>query len=115
MRASLLVAWVLRFIVAVAFFYFGFIHYRDPGYAAQFVVWGYPAGWHQFTSLIEVIGAVLIIIPTTTLVGVGLLGALLAAAIITLLIHDGGATVLIPLVVLVAVAALGWLRWSERV
>ncbi len=115
MNPNLLVAWVLRFTLAVGFLYFAFMHAFDPGYAAQFVVWGYPAGWQTLTAVGEAIGAILVLIPSMTLLGVALLGIILLAAIGTLLVHGATLAAVIPLGFLVAVLALGWLRWSDRV
>ena len=53
MRSSLLIAWVLRFVLAVAFFFYGYQHLFDPGYAAQFLIWGYPPGWHSVTGALN--------------------------------------------------------------
>jgi uncharacterized membrane protein YphA (DoxX/SURF4 family) len=47
--------------------------------------YGYPRGWHLVTGFLEIIGAVLLVIPSTRLYGAVLLGVVMLAAFITVL------------------------------
>ncbi|MHC0054708.1 DoxX family protein [Actibacterium sp. D379-3] len=53
----------------------------------SFTKMGYPPYWHIVTGVLELVGAVLVVIPATRLAGVLLLGAVLAAASVSLVIN----------------------------
>jgi uncharacterized membrane protein YphA (DoxX/SURF4 family) len=115
MRLSVLVAWFLRVVLCLAFLASGVMKFVDVGYAAQFAAWGYPAGFQYVAGSVEVIGALLLVVPSLTLVGVGILAADMVAATLTLLFNGGGGVVLVPLGFLVTLVALGWLRWRDHI
>ena len=72
---------------------------------SDFARWGFPRWWGVFTGALEVIGAILIALPASHLIGLALGAAIIAAAIITVLRHRDY-THLVPLAVFAALIAL---------
>ncbi|QND42013.1 hypothetical protein HB770_06245 [Rhizobium leguminosarum bv. viciae] len=78
------------------------------GTRSEFARWGYPRWWGIVTGGLEISSAVLIALPASRIVGVGLGAVIIGAAIFTVLRHRDHAH-LAPLsvfVTLIAVAAI---------
>lgn len=73
----------------------------DAAMAADFARWGYSDAFRVATALLQITGAVLLIVPATSFYGAALLGAIMVGAIATHLAHDPPAAAVSPLVVLV--------------
>ena len=73
--------------------------------AAQFVAWGYPGWFSQFTGLLELIAAVLLFLPKRRFWGASLMACVMTGAVVTHLIH-GEAANIGPAALLGVVAAL---------
>jgi uncharacterized membrane protein YphA (DoxX/SURF4 family) len=77
---------ILRVAVAAAFAIGGTINLAGRGSVKHdFERWGYPAGFNFICGGLELVGAVLLLGHTTRLWGLALLGAIMAAAIFTLI------------------------------
>jgi uncharacterized membrane protein YphA (DoxX/SURF4 family) len=79
-------ATILRVAVAAAFAIGGTINLAGRGAVKHdFARWGYPAGFNFVCGGLELVGAMLLLGHTTRLWGLALLGAIMAAAIFTLI------------------------------
>jgi uncharacterized membrane protein YphA (DoxX/SURF4 family) len=58
-----------------------------PATQSDFARWGYPRWWSRFTGGLEIMGAVLIALPVSRMVGLVLGAIIIAAAILTVLRH----------------------------
>lgn len=74
---------------------------------AEFVRWGYPAWWNFVTAALEILGAVLIVLPQTRILGLALGAVILLAAIATVTWRREYAH-LPPGVALLALIAIEW-------
>lgn len=95
----------LIFIVAALPKLGGFGFFEDA-----FERWGYPGWLEMGVGIIEFIGAVFLIIPTTAFFAAILLGAVMVGAIITHLFLGNPLNVFVPLLVLAALVFVGWAR-----
>ncbi len=70
--------------------------------------------FRYFTAVVEVLGAALILIPRTVLIGVALLAVTMASAagIVFLVLGQRGES-LFPALIFVGLIALGWKHWNE--
>jgi hypothetical protein len=68
--------------------------------------WGYPDGFHNVTAALELIAAILLIVPSTRIFGAALASCVMAAAIVTLLRAGLHKQTLLPGAVL-AISGLG--------
>ena len=76
-----------------------------PGTQSDFARWGYPRWWGRFTGGLEMISAVLIVLPVSRIVGLALGAVIIAAAVMTVLRHRD-LSHLVPLSVFVVLIAL---------
>ncbi len=76
-----------------------------PATQRDFVRWGYPSWWCRVTGALEVVSAVLIAVPVSREAGLVLGAVIVAAAVLTVLLHRGFSH-LVPLSVFVALLAL---------
>ena len=75
----------------------------DATMVADFQRWGYSDGFRTFTALIQIVGALALLLPWTSFYGAALLGGVLLGAIATHLRHDPPMTALSPATFLVLV------------
>ena len=84
----------------------------DAMHVANFDRWGYPSWFMYVTGLIEVVAALLILLPKTRFYGAALLVPTMIGAILTHIVGgDGLDTIIAPLVLL---ALVGFVAWTER-
>ncbi len=102
--------WALRGAIAVAFTIFGAEKFDAPLWAAFFRDVGIGQWFRYFTGAVEILGAVLVLLPVTATVGLALLAATMAGAA---LIHIFGDSV-IPVVFFSGLAAFGLSRLDRR-
>jgi uncharacterized membrane protein len=104
------VATVLPIIVAIAFGIGGIINLSGRSTIKRdFLRWGYPTGFNLVCGGLEVLGGLLLIGRTTRVWGLVLLGAIMIAAIVTLLRHKEPLRHVVPALgfsVLLALAAV---------
>ena len=81
-----------------------------PSTQKDFVRWGYPSWWCRVTGLLEISIAVIIAIPLSRTVGLGLGGAVIAVAAMTVVRHREYAN-LIPASIFMTMIALAF-AWS---
>jgi len=91
--------WVLRIGIAVIFLLFGSEKFStDPGspWIKLFAKMGTGPWLRYLTGIVEVVGAMLLLIPRTVLAGLALLGSAMAGAVLILVfvLHHPGSAVL---------------------
>ena len=75
-------------LLVAAFFGAGvFNAIGTSGRQSDFARWGYPRWWNIFTGGLEIMSAVLIVLPVSRIVGLTLGAAIIAAAVLTVLRH----------------------------
>ena len=109
-------AWILSLVLAVAFVIVGLANVTlQPRMVARFVSNGYPLWFVVVTGAIEIFGAVLVLVPTTSYIGAGLLASLTLGALISQFAHGQTRFVAIPLLLIVIALTTGTLRGWGRV
>lgn len=83
-------------------------------HVANFARWGYPGWFMYLTGAIEVLGAILILLPKTRFYGAALLTATMIGAIATHLVSGEAAMITAPLVLLLLSALVAWLTKPNR-
>ncbi len=98
-------AFVLRVLVAAFFVMMALKNLSgDATMVADFRRWGYSDGFRQLTAWMQIMGAVLLLLPSASFVGGVFLGGVLLGAIVTHAVHDPPMAALSPLVFLVLVS-----------
>lgn len=83
-------------------------------WSRNFEVWGYPGWFRVIVGWVEVLGAVLLVIPRTSLFAAGALAVTMTGATYTQLINGASLPVVIlPLVLLVLLASVVIVRWPH--
>jgi putative oxidoreductase len=109
MKAKVIAGWVITVLLAFVFVAAGLMKISgQPMMAANFQGWGYPLWFMTLTGTIEVIAAILLVIPRFAKYGYGLIACVMVGAILTHVTHFstaqapmfGGATVLLLLTIL---------------
>jgi uncharacterized membrane protein YphA (DoxX/SURF4 family) len=84
----------------------------QPMVVAEFALFGLPTWFMDLTGVLEVVSAVLVVIPRTSRIGAALIVCILACAIVEHVIHGQAGTGAGVLVLLLIAVALIWLRGS---
>jgi putative oxidoreductase len=109
------ITWVLSGLLALAFIGAGSAKLMSqPMMVQEFGVLGLPHWFLYVTGLIEVAGAVLVLVPRFAFIGAGLLVCTMVGAIFAHLTHGQAAMIGAPLVLLLLAAAVGTLRGWGR-
>jgi uncharacterized membrane protein YphA (DoxX/SURF4 family) len=109
------VTWALTILLALAFLGAGLAKLTSqPMMLDEFASFGYPVWFMYVTGVIEIISAVLLLVPRFAGIGAGLLVCVMLGAIVSHLTHGQALKAPVPVVLLVLVTTLGWLRgWSR--
>ncbi len=112
---SALTDWMVRGGVALVYVLFGtdkFPSGPDSQWVKLFHEIGAGDWFRYFTGVVEILGALLVLIPRTALIGLLLLAVTMAGAVAILcFLHRPGDAVF-PGFFLIGLAALAWTRWS---
>jgi putative oxidoreductase len=81
-----------------------------PGWVGRFSNWGYPDGFYFVVGVLEVVGVVALLIPRTAGRAAAGLLVIMIAALLTHLVNGEGIAVVRPLIVIVLLAPVLWLR-----
>jgi uncharacterized membrane protein YphA (DoxX/SURF4 family) len=113
MRA--ITTWVLSVILALAFVGAGAAKLSaQPMMVSEFVVFGYPQWFMYLTGLIEIVSAILLLVPRRAGIGAGLLVCVMVGALYSHLAHGQAAMIGAPVVLLILALIVGSLRgWSR--
>jgi putative oxidoreductase len=106
--------WVLTLLLALFFLYVGYKKLTGNEVTSQhFQDWGYALWLLKFVGVLEVLGALLLLFPSTTTSGAMLLSLVMIGASYTLLSHGIGKTLTITSICLVLLLVTGYLRWNQ--
>ncbi len=105
----------VSFLLALFFFSAGGSKLASPDAQMEaFLRWGYPGWFLYVTGLVEVAGAVLLLVPTVRLYGAALLACTMLGATVTHLRAGEMAAVPVPLVLLTFVGLIAWVSRPRR-
>jgi putative oxidoreductase len=103
-----LATWVLTVIVALAFLGASFAKFTaSPSMVTLFQSFNYPLWFMYVTGVLELAGAVLVLIPQRAIAGATLLSVIMAGAIISHLTHGQVAASAVPVVLLALCILVG--------
>src|SRR5579872_7297059 len=74
--------WLLRAAIAIAFVSFGMEKFTDPQWVGFFTRVGFGQWFRTFTGVVEILGAVLVLIPKTATAGLALLACTMGSAVL---------------------------------
>jgi len=103
-------------LALAAFFVVGsLINLVAPGSIyEEYLRWGYPHWFHFVTGSLELTAAILLIRAPTRLLGAALGGAVMLAALATVIVHGEYGRAVPPLVAATLSVVVGWLSWRNR-
>jgi uncharacterized membrane protein YphA (DoxX/SURF4 family) len=116
-RARTILLWVVTILISLGIGLAGLTKFTQPDHwQSLFAGWGYPRWFASVVGVLEVVGAIGLLIPRLAFYGAMLLMIVMMGALITLLSHRGGplgwgAT---PTVYLVLLSLVGAARWKQR-
>lgn len=97
---------VLPFVLALAFAGAGIANLVGAGSIRDdFRRWGYPSWFHRLTGGLELLGAVMLMVPALRTYALVVLGTVMIGALATLARHREGAAHLVPALVLTLLIA----------
>jgi len=103
--------WTLSILLAFAFLGAGLAKVTaQPMMVQEFSLFGYPQWFMYVTGALELLGAILVLIPRTASIGAGVVVCIMIGALFSHLTHGQAGMVVGPLVLLLMAIALGWLR-----
>jgi uncharacterized membrane protein YphA (DoxX/SURF4 family) len=109
------VAWVLSVLLALTFFSIGVEQLMgEPMMAGLFHLFGYPPWSMVLVGAVEIVGAVLVLVPRVAHIGALLFGCIMVGAIYSHLTHGQASMIAGPVVLLAMAIALGALRHWGR-
>ena len=113
-RAVTAILWTLQILSAAMFLFAGSLKLAGvPLMVQQFGVIGLGQWFRYMTGTIEVVSAVLLLIPSVAAYGAAELAVTMIGAVITHLFIIGGSPA-IPIVLLASTATIAWVRGSGR-
>jgi uncharacterized membrane protein YphA (DoxX/SURF4 family) len=109
-----LAAWVISLLLAFVFVAAGSAKLRGATSMIElFVGFGYPIWFMYFTGLLEVAGALLLLLPRLSGIGTVMLICVMLGALVSKMARGQADTAFVPLALLVLLLTLGSLRyWS---
>ena len=112
-RAAAITTWLLRIAVAVAFIGFGLEKFRQPFWVQFFARLGFGQWFRSFTGVVEIVGAVLVLVPRLTLVGLAMLACTMVGAAIAWVLVGSPGDATIPAIVLAMLVGIGWSEYNR--
>jgi putative oxidoreductase len=111
-RFKSICGWVLQSLLALLFAIQGFVKLRgSPGWISLFRKWGYPDHFYFVVGLVELLGAILLVIPRLAKWGALILLVTMIGATATLVIrHEHN--IVVPVVPAMLLAIVLYLRWG---
>ena len=108
-----LIDWPVRILIALAFAAASMGKLTSsPGVLDRFATYGFPDGFHFIVGAVELVGAILILVPKTRRYAIIMLSVIVIGAAFTHLVHDPLIQLLRPLVFAIFLAAACFL--SEK-
>jgi putative oxidoreductase len=106
-RVDLLTAWLPRIAVAVAFVAIGSSKFRDPMWVRLFDRIGFGQWFRYLTGAMQIAGGLLTLVPTASLLGVAMVAATMAGAVVTWIAFGQPFAAIIPGTILIVLVAVG--------
>jgi putative oxidoreductase len=108
-RQDVLISWILRLAVAGVFLSVGASKFDEHSYWVKiFNQIGFGPWFRYLTGILQVAGAVLVIVPRTFLIGIGILAATMVGATAVWIVRFGApGNAIIPAAILLALVAIG--------
>ncbi len=107
-----IMAWIVAVLLALAFLGAGLPKVLgEQGWIDRFAGWGYADWFRPVVGVVEVSGALALLIPGFARYGVALLALIMLGAGYTHLAAAEGLEILRPLIFLAFLAFVGWTRW----
>src|SRR3954468_9046307 len=117
-RQDVMISWILRVAVAAVFLSVGTSKFGEHSqWVKLFNQIGLGQWFRYLTGILQTGGAVLVIVPRTFLIGIGILACTMAGAVVAWIVRFGAFdNAIIPGVILVALIAIGFhgARVDER-
>jgi putative oxidoreductase len=109
-RQDVLITWILRLAVAAVFLSVGADKFgTNPMWVKLFDQIGFGSWFRHLTGILQVTGAVLVLVPRTFLIGIGILACTMAGAATVWIVRFGApGSAIIPGAILVALVAIGF-------
>ena len=82
-------------------------------WSRNFELWGYPGWFRVMVGWAEVLGAVLLVVPRTSLFAAGVLAVTMAGATYTQFIHGTTAATILPMILAVLLVTVVVARWPH--
>jgi uncharacterized membrane protein YphA (DoxX/SURF4 family) len=106
--------WVLSSLIAAMFLFSGFTKLMGAEmHVLNFERWGYPAWFMYVVGLIEVSGAVFVLVPRLASYAALLLSVIMLGAIVTHVAAAEYAMLVMPVMLLVFLEVVAWGRWPR--
>jgi putative oxidoreductase len=113
-KGKVIATWVLSGLVAAMMLTAGVPKLMGQEKAVQgFAAMGFPSWFVYLIGVMEVGGAILLLIPKTAVFGVVILGVTMIGAVGTMLKMGNIPGALVPFAFLVAIGIIGWLRQDQ--
>jgi uncharacterized membrane protein YphA (DoxX/SURF4 family) len=109
-RLGVVVTWFLQALLGVLFVLIGIAKYASPMWAESFGRWGYPTGFHLVVGVVEVGGGLALFVPRLATLAAGGLAVVMIGALGTHVVYAEWHRLGAPLVYLLLLAAVGWIR-----
>jgi uncharacterized membrane protein YphA (DoxX/SURF4 family) len=114
-KAKVVGLWVLTVLLGCLFAFAGVMKFVDPTKASeQFAQFGYPDWFRVLIAVVEIAGAVALLVPRTAFYAAVGLGVVMVGAVGTLLRAGEVPQAVVPLVVLGLLALVGYVRRPQR-
>lgn len=109
--------WTVRGVVSVFFLIFGLEKFSsDPHWRMMFTQIGAGTWFKPLTGAVEVLGALLVMIPRTVLAGLAMLWCTMAGAVVIVaFVLKKPADCIVPGIFLIALTTISWIHWRRRV
>jgi uncharacterized membrane protein YphA (DoxX/SURF4 family) len=112
--AKTVVLWVATVLCAAMFLFAGGSKFLRPEDATeQFAKLGYPDWFRVLIAVLEITGAVLLLIPRVAWVGSGMLAVIMVGATYTLLKAGGYGNAIVPAVFFIVLVLITYARWPR--
>ena len=110
-RVSKILVWVLQVLLGALFLMSAVPKLMsNPGAVQMFQDFGYPDNFYLLIGVIEVVGAILLLIPVLAAYGASVLAVIMIGASVTHLVNDEMSRVLFTLILCGLLVAVGYLR-----
>lgn len=109
------ITWAATVAVFIFVFYAGMLQLLEAGFMAQWLLdLGYPRVFTGLVGFIQVVGAVLLLVPAAATFASGMLSVVMVGAIVTMLVDGHVGWAILPLVFLGLLLFVGWERSRVR-